>query len=110
MPLLGIMHADVRYRGSLATDLMEPARPLADTLLLDWLEAHQLQRGDVIEHREGICRIGPRLSRTFADFAPHLPAAVAPHAKQLARTLLKTADAATPLTRTRHRRAMGVAV
>ena len=29
-PSLGLMHSDVRYRGSLATDLMEPARPAID--------------------------------------------------------------------------------
>src|SRR5262249_26268665 len=29
-PSLGLMHADVRYRGGLALDLMEPVRPIAD--------------------------------------------------------------------------------
>jgi CRISPR/Cas system-associated endonuclease Cas1 len=27
-PALGLMHTDTRYRGSLATDLMEPVRPM----------------------------------------------------------------------------------
>ncbi len=49
-PSLGIMHADVRYRGSLATDLMEPVRPIADRLVLEllerppWLEATSSKR------------------------------------------------------------------
>src|SRR5207247_6396949 len=33
-PGLGILHTDKRYRGSLAADLMEPVRPLADEVVL----------------------------------------------------------------------------
>jgi CRISPR-associated protein Cas1 len=62
-PSLGIMHADVRYRGSLATDLMEPARLAADALVLDLLETQPLRRGDVYETGGGVCRIGPPLAK-----------------------------------------------
>jgi CRISPR/Cas system-associated endonuclease Cas1 len=62
-PSLGLTHADVRYRGSLAIDLMEPVRPLADELVLDLLEERELRRGDVVETRRGICRLGPPLTR-----------------------------------------------
>src|SRR6478672_10659603 len=57
-PSLGIMHADHRYRGSLASDLMEPARPTADAFVLDLLDQRELSRGDVVENREGVCRVG----------------------------------------------------
>jgi len=108
-PSLGLMHTDLRYRASLATDLMEPARPTADGLVLDFLADHVFERGELPETREGVCRVGPRLARQLARFALPLRAAVAPHAEQLARTLLKTDDHPTPLTRRRHRGAIGVA-
>ncbi|QEC48541.1 CRISPR-associated endonuclease Cas1 [Baekduia soli] len=101
-PSLGLMHTDKRYRGSLATDLMEPARPAADLLVLDFLECQPLRRGDVRETREGVVRIGAPLARQLAAHSSSLLAAVAPHAEQLARTLLGRSDHPTPLTRRRH--------
>jgi len=54
------MHAHVRHRGSLATDPMEPGRPVADLLILDVLEDRVLRHGDVFETREAcaapVCR------------------------------------------------------
>jgi CRISP-associated protein Cas1 len=107
-PSLGIMHVDQRYRGSLATDLMEPARPAADALVLDLLSERALRVRDVVETRQGVCRVGLPLARELARSAPRLRAAVAPHAEYLARTLLQSPDHATPITRTRHRRALAV--
>ncbi len=101
-PSLGIMHTDVRYRSSLATDLMEPARPIADELVLELLDQRELRRGEVLETREGVCRVGPPLARELSCGAFTLRAAVAPHAEQLARVLLRAPDHATPLTRTKH--------
>ena len=57
-PSLGLMHADKRYRPSLSSDLMEPARPVADRFAVELLRDRQLARGDVVETREGICRLG----------------------------------------------------
>ena len=37
-PTLGLMHADKRYRPSLASDLMEPVRPVADEVVFELLE------------------------------------------------------------------------
>jgi CRISPR/Cas system-associated endonuclease Cas1 len=95
------MHTDRRYRSSLASDLMEPARPAVDELVLSLLEDRHLARGDVIETREGVCRVGLPLSRELAQWGPQLRSAVAPHAELLARTLLRAPDHPTPLTRSR---------
>lgn len=108
-PSLGLMHTDQRYRSSLATDLMEPARPTVDRLVLDLLAGHDFQRGDLLETREGVCRVGPPITRQLAQHAPALRTAIAPHVERLARTLLKAPDHPTPLTRRRHRAAVGFA-
>jgi hypothetical protein len=46
---------------------MEPVRPVADELVLDLLDAHELSRTDVFENREGVCRIGPPMARRLAQ-------------------------------------------
>jgi len=56
-PALGLMHADKRYRASLASDLMEPVRPIADALVIDVLESRKLRKGEALETRKG--RAGP---------------------------------------------------
>jgi len=106
-PSLGLMHTDRRYRGSLATDLMEPGRPVVDELILDLLETHELRRGDVFENRDGVCRVGPSLVGRLALLGPSMRNAVGPHAEQLASTLLNAPDHPTPLTRRRHQTAIG---
>lgn len=105
-PSLGLMHTDQRYRSSLAADLMEPCRPTVDGLVLDLLESHELRRGDVVETREGVCRIGPPLARRLASFGEPLRRDLAPFAEQLAQVLLSRTDHPTPLTRRRHRAAV----
>jgi CRISP-associated protein Cas1 len=59
-PSLGLMHPDQRYRGSLATDLMEPVRAITDSLVLDLLEQHDLLRGDVFEKPGKACAASVR--------------------------------------------------
>jgi CRISPR associated protein Cas1 len=44
-PTLGLMHADKRYRPSLASDLMEPVRPVVDRSVVELLEERELRRG-----------------------------------------------------------------
>ena len=83
-PGLGILHTDKRYRGSLAHDLMEPVRPVVDGLVLDLLAARALERGDVYETREGVCRLGPPTARRLAQWSPELRPALANHAAELA--------------------------
>ena len=86
---------------------MEPARPAADTLALNLLETRELNRRDIHETREGVCRIGPALARELALLAPDLRRAVAPHAEALAAALLRDPSTVTPLTRRKHREAVG---
>jgi CRISPR-associated protein Cas1 len=106
-PTIGLMHSDKRYRPSLASDLMEPARPVADRIALDLLEDRELGRRDVVETREGVCRLGPDLARELGRHSFGLRAAVAPHAESLARHLLRAPDHPTPLTRTKHKASLG---
>lgn len=105
-PSLGLMHTDRHYRASLASDLMEAVRPVADGFVLDLLERRELVRGDVFESRSGVCRLGPPLVRELAESSPRLREALAPHAEQLAATLLRS-EVTTPLTRRRHRASRG---
>src|SRR5436190_1715166 len=103
-PSLGLMHADKRYRASLASDLMEPVRPIADAMVVELLEPRELRKGDVLETRKGVCRLGPSVTKDLAKFAPQLTNAVARPAEELARVLLDAPDHPTPITRSRHRR------
>lgn len=107
-PSLGLMHTDLRYRGSLSTDLMEPARPTVDAAVLDLLESRELARQDMHETREGVCRVGPDLASELAGHALEYRKAVAPYAEQLARTLSRSEQHPTPITRAKHRRAIGL--
>jgi CRISPR associated protein, Cas1 family len=100
------MHVDVRYRGGLAIDLMEPVRPIADELVLDLLENRELCRGDVVETRRGVCRLGPQLAREVARSSVLLRGSVSPHAERLASVLLRSPQHPTPLIRRRHREAV----
>ncbi len=75
-PSLGLMHSDKRYRPSLASDLMEPARPAADAIALDLIERREFARGDVFETRQGTCRLGTSLARELASHSEDLAQAV----------------------------------
>jgi hypothetical protein len=86
-PGLGILHTDKRYRGSLAHDLMEPVRPVIDGMILELLAEHALERGDVYETREGICRLGAPMARRLR-WAPALRASLEDHAGRLGVLLL----------------------
>jgi hypothetical protein len=81
---------------------MEPARPVADEIVLDLLGTRKLQRQDVYETRQGTCRLGSALVREIADCSPRLRRPVGSAAEELARSLLGSRKLATPLTRRRH--------
>jgi hypothetical protein len=52
---LGLPHNDKRYRLSLASDLMEPVRPVADRIAFELLRDREFSRGEVVETRQGVC-------------------------------------------------------
>jgi CRISP-associated protein Cas1 len=105
-PSLGLMHADVRYRGGLVIDLMEPARPVVDEIVLDLLETRALKRGDVLETPRGVCRLGPSLAAELAGSAPTLRTVMAPLAENLSASIVDSPTFPTPITRRRHRAAL----
>lgn len=87
-PGMGILHTDKRYRGSLAHDLMEPVRPVIDGMVIKLIADRALGRGDVYETREGVCRLGPRLARNLAGWAPDLRKPLPVHARYIVELLL----------------------
>ena len=101
-PTLGLMHADKRYRPSLASDLMEPVRPIGDQIVVELLNSRVFKRGDLGESRQGICRLGSGVAAELACHSHALRKAVGPHAERLAGELLRTPNHPTPLTRRRH--------
>jgi hypothetical protein len=58
---------------------------------------------EVIETREGVCRLGRGFARELSNASHPLRAIVAPHAEWLARQLLNDAGHPTPLTRHRQK-------
>ena len=110
-PALGLMHNDTRYRGSLATDVMEPLRPVVDKFVLDLWAARELAQGDVVETREGVCQLGPELARELAA-ASHLRSGLAPELRAVRSSLLAgcAADLATTWSPSGRSRALGVAL
>jgi hypothetical protein len=87
-PGMGILHADLRARDSLACDLMEIVRPDVDTYLLEWLASRVFSRCDFFETREGVCRVLPPLTHALAQTSPRWATLIAPHAESLVRSLL----------------------
>jgi CRISPR-associated protein Cas1 len=68
-PGIGVMHADLRSRDSLAADAMEPARPKVDELLLKLLTAGQLRREWFFERRDGNCRLMASFAEKLSETA-----------------------------------------
>jgi CRISPR-associated protein Cas1 len=109
-PAMGIFHVDQPSRNSLACDLMEPVRTLADAYLLDLITTQPLKREWFFEQRNGNCRLMASLAIRLAETAPTWGRAVAPVAEWVAQALWSSAGKAekkreilpTPLTQ-RHR-------
>jgi len=91
-PAIGIMHADLRARDSLACDLMEAIRPQVDEFVLELIRNRQFRKADFFETREGICRILPPLNQELAHSAPKWKRAIAPIAEEVAQRLFKSAS------------------
>ena len=85
-PTLGLMHTDKCYRPSLSSDLIEPVRPFADRIAFELLRDREFSRGEVVETRQGVCRLGAGLARELGHHSQALREAVGPHAERLARS------------------------
>jgi CRISPR-associated endonuclease Cas1 len=110
-PGLGVFHRDRQGRSSLALDLMEPLRPIADAYVLALLTKRVLTGKQFIETRRGNCRILPDLTRqlgqTIQRWAAHAAPTVEAGARILATTGHKPVKQPTPLTNTNRRTARG---
>ena len=82
--------ADRGFHRAFAADLMEPARPQADEIVLQILETRVLRRGDLVETRDGRCRLGAPLARALVRHSRPLGDTILPHAKRVASELLRT--------------------
>jgi CRISPR-associated endonuclease Cas1 len=102
-PGLGIVHTDKKARDSLALDLLEALRPVAERHVLELLQQRYFHASDFHETRHGVCRLLPPLTHDLAQATPTYAAAVAPLAEQLAHALAMTSPGkislTTPLTR-----------
>jgi CRISPR-associated endonuclease Cas1 len=86
-PAVGIVHADVRGRDSLALDVMETVRPEIDRHLLDLLKHRGFDPREFIETRRGDCRILPPLTHELGETTERWAKLVAPVAEETARAL-----------------------
>jgi len=87
-PALGMLHADRDARLSFIYDLMEPARPAADALVLDLLASHTFRRGELWALRNGVCRLDQELAaRLCGKWMPRLRVEISPIVEQVASLL-----------------------
>jgi CRISPR-associated endonuclease Cas1 len=88
-PTVGVVHADVRGRDSLALDLMEVGRPEVDAYVFDLLAAHEFGAGDFFETGKGACRLLPPLTDRLAETTTTWASMIAPVAERAAAMLAK---------------------
>ena len=58
--------------GSVASDLMEPLRPIVDEVVLELLTTRELARGSAVDTQVGVCCLGAELARQLAASASQL--------------------------------------
>ncbi len=113
-PGLGVLHADLKARDSLALDLMEAARAAVDAYVLDLLGSRVFSRNDIFETREGACRLLPPLTEHLAQATRSWGKVVGPWAERTAKVLLANQTASrgsippTPLTGANRRAGRGL--
>ena len=81
---IGAVHSDLKGRSSLALDVMESARPLAERHLLTLLRSHPLRWRDFHEDRRGVVRVLPPLSHRLAEAMPGFATTLAPIVEHVA--------------------------
>ncbi len=87
-PGIGLMHADLQSRDSLAADLMEPIRPEVDAWVLDLVQSNIFRKADFFETRDGVCRLMPPLTEQLMKTENHWRRLIAPIAEYVAKRLL----------------------
>jgi CRISPR-associated endonuclease Cas1 len=95
-PGLGVLHADLDNRDSLATDLMEPVRPLVDRWVLTFLADRALAAADIYETRQGVCRLMPTIAAELTETIPLWRKLVGRVAEDVASLLTDPARPAAP--------------
>jgi CRISPR-associated endonuclease Cas1 len=99
-PGMGFLHADQAGRDSLALDVMEPVRPVADQWLLNFLSQAHFAKRDFFERRDGTVRISSQIATLLAGASPILAKEVAPFAEWVTQVLSKTPGGKSLATRT----------
>ena len=64
-PCVGYLHTMRLGRMSLVYDLMEPLRPIADKIVLDFVRSETFSPADFDLNVRGACRLHPQLARRF---------------------------------------------
>jgi CRISPR-associated endonuclease Cas1 len=90
-PGIGVLHVDTNARDSLASDLMEPARPHVDAYLLKWITQGPLRREWFFEQRDGTCRLIGSFAMRLSESLSTWSRVVAPIAEWTSRMLWSTA-------------------
>lgn len=62
-PAISYLHSVKQGRMSLVYDLMEPLRPEADRLILEFVRSHTFASGDFTISTNGVCRLHPQLAK-----------------------------------------------
>lgn len=65
-PMLGYLHTPMHNRVALVYDLMEPLRPQADQLALEFLRKCSFSPRDFLLLENGVCRLHPQLAKTVS--------------------------------------------
>jgi CRISPR-associated protein Cas1 len=86
-PSIGLLHLDSPRRASLALDLMEPVRPLAEAHVLELCARRTFRRADFVEGRDGCVRVMAPLAHELSETMPTWARALAPFA-EMVRNLL----------------------
>lgn len=73
---LGIIHADRDNRAAFVYDIMDPARPIIDRYVIQFVGSHKFKSNEFHETREGVCRLDPDiinlLMRKYPDVEKEL--------------------------------------
>lgn len=89
-PGMGLLHADLKARDSLACDLMEVVRPEVDRLWLQLLEDRIFGARDFFETRTGVCRLVAPLPKMLAEYSDTIRRLISRVAEQVAADLLRS--------------------